>query len=267
MSPDADPCEEESVTRSSVDYPVSGYFIFTSADRCDVLRRTAEARSVGADTLLTFGATLEPVAPEDLRADPAFERFEVDGEDGYDHAVRMTDGGAIRQVYTFEGKKVFHDAALGCGDRNGQVRTRTGVVTWWLFPIEGGYSSCESPSKTYDLVVSHSADDTDADALLVEAAQAHGMAVYLGLPRPQADPPSPYLADDSYTQTLGAFTTRVLADWTARFGKSQAFTGVYQTVETAVFTDEDAWGPISRCTRCSTGSWPRSCRRPNVASS
>jgi hypothetical protein len=82
--------------------------------------------------------------------------------------------------------------------------------------------------------------------VLLADAERFGMSVYLGLPKPAPDPATPYVADDSYTQTLGGFTSRVLAGWDARYGRLDAFAGAYQSLETAVFTDEASWAPNLR---------------------
>ncbi|HWV77627.1 MAG TPA: DUF4434 domain-containing protein [Isoptericola sp.] len=230
-------------------YAVTGWFVLTSPDPCATRATVQGTHAVGADTLLTFGAELTPASPADLRPgadDERFAGFTVDGADGYDHAVARTGGGAVRHVYTYETKATFDDAALFCPGRDGRSTTAHGTFTWWLLPVEGGYSDCDSPSGTYDLVVAHAASTTDADALLVADAERFGMAVYLGLPKPAPDPATPYVADDSYTQTLGGFTSRVLAGWAARYGERDAFAGVYQSLETAVFTDEASWAPNLR---------------------
>jgi len=230
-------------------YPVSGYFVLTTPDRCATRAKVEGAHEIGADTLVTFGAELTPATPADLRPgadDERFAGFTVDGRDGYDRAVARTGGGTVRHVYTYAGKTAFSDAALFCPGRDGRSSTPRGAFTWWLLPVEGGYSDCDSPSRTYDLVVAASASATDADAALVADAELFGMSVYLGLPKPAPDPAVPYVADDSSTQTLGGFTSRVLADWNAKFGRTDAFAGAYQSLETAVFTDVDTWAPNLR---------------------
>ncbi|MFC7877372.1 DUF4434 domain-containing protein [Isoptericola sp. NPDC057391] len=229
-------------------YAVTGWFVLTTADRCATRATVQGAHTIGADTLVTFGAALAPATPADLRpgGDEGFAGFTVDGQDGYDHAVAQTGGGAVRHVYTYAAKATFDDAALFCPGRDGRTTTAHGTFTWWLLPVEGGYSECDSPSRTYDLVVAHAASTVDADALLVADAERFGMSVYLGLPKPAPDPAAPYVGDDSYTQTLGGFTSRVLAGWNARYGQRDAFAGVYQSLETAVFTDEATWAPNLR---------------------
>jgi len=230
-------------------YAVTGWFVLTSPDRCATRAKVQGAHAIGADTLVTFGAELAPASPADLRpggSDERFAGFSVDGEDGYDHAVARTGGGTVRHVYTYAAKATFDDAALFCPGRDGRTATAHGTFTWWLLPVEGGYSDCDSPSRAYDLVVARTASTEDADELLVADAERFGMAVYLGLPKPAPDPAVPYVADDSYTQTLGGFTSRVLAGWNARYGHRAAFAGVYQSLETAVFTDEASWAPNLR---------------------
>ncbi|MEL7976627.1 DUF4434 domain-containing protein [Isoptericola sp. F-RaC21] len=230
-------------------YAVTGWFVLTTPDRCATRAKVQGAHAVGADTLVTFGTELSPASPADLRPggdDERFAGFTVGGEDGYDHAVARTGGGAVRHVYTYAAKATFGDAALFCPGRDGRSTTPHGTYTWWLLPVEGGYSDCDSPSRTYDLVVAYSASTTDADAVLLADAERFGMSVYLGLPKPAPDPATPYVADDSYTQTLGGFTSRVLADRSARYGRQKAFAGVYQSLETGVFTDEATWAPNLR---------------------
>ncbi|MEU2202191.1 DUF4434 domain-containing protein [Isoptericola sp. NPDC019482] len=231
------------------EYAVTGWFVLTTPDRCATRATVQGAHAIGADTLLTFGAELAPASPADLRPggdDERFAGFTVDGGDGYDHAVARTGGGTVRHVYTYAAKATFDDAALFCPGHDGRSTTAHGTYTWWLLPVEGGYSDCDSPSRTYDLVVAHAASQADADALLVADAERFGMTVFLGLPKPAPDPATPYVADDSYTQTLGGFTSRVLAGWDARYGSRDAFAGVYQSLETAVFTDEASWAPNLR---------------------
>jgi hypothetical protein len=230
-------------------YAVTGYFVLTDPDRCATRAKVQGAHAIGADTLVTFGAELTPATPADLRPgadDERFAGFTVDGADGYDGAVARTGGGSVRHVYTYANKTAFSDAALFCPGRDGRTATPRGTFTWWLLPVEGGYSDCDSPSRTYDLVVAFHASAKDADTVLVADAELFGMSVYLGLPKPAPDPEVPYVADDSYTQTLGGFTSRVLADWEAKFGRSDAFAGAYQSLETAVFTDAGTWAPNLR---------------------
>ncbi|MFE6971161.1 hypothetical protein [Isoptericola sp. NPDC057653] len=229
-------------------YGVTGYFAFPSPSRCATRATVQGAHAIGADTLVTFGAQLSPATPADLRpgADDPFAGFAVDGADGYRHAVARTGGGSVRHVYTYGGRTTFGDAALFCPGRDGRSATAAGVFTWWLLPVEGGYSDCDSPSRTYDLVVAFDDSAADRDVLLVTDAALFGMSVYLGLPRPAPDPEVPYRADDSFTQTLGAFTSRMLADWDAKVGRSPGFAGAYQTLETAVFTDAATWAPNLR---------------------
>lgn len=90
-------------------------------------------------------------------------------------------------------------------------------------------------------VVSYSPSNHDANSVLVSVAKRYGVTTYLGLPKPQMDAKVSYVADTSCAHMLSAFTSRVLATWNQRFGSSTAFSGVYQTLETAAFSNSTIW--------------------------
>lgn len=229
---------------------IGGYFMYTSLNTCVTQNQVQRSHMIGADTILTFGSTLKMSSRDALSSDATFKRFRIGEKYGYDYARSRAGNVKINRVFTYDNKNTYSSDSLKCGKKNGvyyegytdnNSKTIKGVFTWWLFPVDGSYSGCSSPSNTYDLVVSYSQSNRDADLLLVNTAKRYGMTTYLGLPKPQMDPHVKYVADTSYHHTLGAFTSRVLATWNQRFGKSSAFSGAYQTLETAAFSNAGIW--------------------------
>lgn len=219
-------------------YRIDGYFMFPTANGCANRSQVERAHKIGAKTIVTFGSTLKEGS---LSTDDDFKDVRIGGKNIYDHAKSVSSA-KINRVFTYKDKQTFSKNALSCGSkRNGVHTVGDAVYTWWLFPVDGAYSACSSRSNTYDLVVARSSSKIDANLMMVSNAATYGMKVYLGLPKPQVDPKITYRADSSYHHTLGAFATRMLATWNERFGSSNAFAGVYQTLETPVFSNESIW--------------------------
>lgn len=219
----AAPCRQAD-TKVNVRYPVSGYFTFTSADQCATRSILQSMHKIGADTAITFGSSLKPSSAATLRSDSTYKNFRQDGKNGYDIAKAATSGGKIAKVYTYSDKITFASSAHQCGGRDGVIKNSAGVFNWFLLPVDAGYSDCKSPSKTYDLVVTHSKSATDANTLMVNEAANYGMQVYLGLPKVHNH-------DNSFSHTFGSFTTRVVKSWSQLYGGKSSFAGVYQTDE------------------------------------
>lgn len=242
-------CKAPAVAKYKTDrskYPVDGYFVYTSSNQCTGRNHMHEARQTGAKTSITFGSRILSSSKSSLAKDSVFKHFRIGGRTGYDHALRQTDGGKIRAVYTYSNKVSFSSNALKCGKRNGVQVVGSKMFTWWLFPVGGSYSGCTSPTKTYNLVVAYNPSaKEDADYNMVANAEALGMQVYLGLPWSKADSKAPYLADgDKYYQhTYGAFATRFGLTWQQRYGKSKAFAGVYATQEMVIGGKASVWQP------------------------
>ena len=205
-------------------YPISGYFMYTSTDQCQTRTSLESMHKIGADTAVTFGSSLKPISPSDLRNDALYRYFAQGGRHGYDIAWSATGGGRIANVFTYSDKITLASKAHICGSRDGTITTANGRFEWFLVPTDAGYSDCTSPSKTYDLVVSSSKSGKDANTTLIKEAELYGMKVYLGLPKTQDH-------QSGYSHTFGSFTTRVLKSWQQLYGNSSAFAGVYQTEE------------------------------------
>ncbi|MNH50093.1 hypothetical protein D3C73_16990 [compost metagenome] len=211
-------------TKVYTQYPVSGYFMYTGTDQCQVRTSLESMHKIGADTAITFGSSLKPISPSDLRNDALYRYFGQGGRHGYDIAWSATGGGRIANVFTYSDKITLASKAHICGNRDGKMVTANGTFDWFLVPTDAGYSDCTSPSKTYDLVVSSSKSGKDANTTLIKEAELYGMKVYLGLPKTLDH-------QTGYSHTFGSFTTRVLKSWQQLYGGSNAFAGVYQTQE------------------------------------
>lgn len=205
-------------------YPISGYFMYSSTEQCKVRASLEAMHKIGGDTVVTFGSSLRPISPQDLRNDALYSHFSQGGRHGYDIAWSATNGGRIANVYTYSDKITLGSKAHACGGRDGTITTAKGVFDWFLMPTDAGYSDCTSSSKTYDLVVSSSKSGRDANTTLIKEAELYGMKVYLGLPKTLDH-------QTGYSHTFGSFTTRVLKSWQQQYGNSSAFAGVYQTQE------------------------------------
>ena len=224
-------------------YGISGYFMYTSSNGCYNRQQVERSHKMGANTLVTFGSTLKSVSSSALSSGN-FSTFRPGGQNGYNY-IKQKSGARINRIFTYSDKLTFSSKSLACGSKRNGVHTdsKGAVFTWWLFPTDSAYSSCSSPSNTYDLVVAYSPTKSDGNTILISNAARYGMKVYLGLPKPQPNPKVTYVADTSYTHTLGSFATRVLATWNQRFGSANAFAGVYQTLETPTFSNKSIWQP------------------------
>lgn len=223
---------------------VNGFFFFTSSDQCTNRKQLSQARQVGAATAITFGARMKPASRGDLaRGD--YRNFRIGNQPAFNHIARQTDGGSIRKIFTYNNKEIYSKNALNCGKRNGVIVRDNKMFTWWLFPVNSSFSACSDSKKQYDLVVSYNQNArSDGNDNMIVNAKKLGITVYLGLPNPNTDTKTPYVAsgNDGDRHTLGSFTTRVLRSWSQRYGNNSAFNGVYLTLESMIGGKPHIWG-------------------------
>ncbi|MGW0804849.1 hypothetical protein [Nonomuraea sp. NPDC002799] len=195
-------------------YAVTGYWVMPRADPC-VSRRMVEAiHAIGGDTLVTFGPRFS------VGEDP-----DVAGcrEDGLPCA--QVAGKRIRQVYSYTSSEEFGAGLLRCSGIDRRIESEGRV-----FYRVSLARSCDAP--VHDLVLV--ATDGDGLGNLMTEAAAYGMTVFPGLPAAPQLAGKSWEPDLAHLAALNAFTSRVLADYRARFGGSAAFGGVYQSFELAM---------------------------------
>ncbi|MEV4110982.1 DUF4434 domain-containing protein [Nonomuraea sp. NPDC049695] len=211
--PEVPACQSRD-TRVVAPYAVTGYWVMPRADPC-VTRRMVEAiHAIGADTLITFGPRFS------AREDPEFADCLVDGRP-------CADVPGVRRVYTYVTSEEFGKGLLRCPGLDRRIESRGRI-----FYRVSLAASCQDPVQDLVLV------STDGDGLgnLMTEAAAYGMTVFPGLPAAPQLAGKPWEPDSAHTAALTAFTTRVLADYRERFGRSAAFGGVYQSFELAMRT-------------------------------
>lgn len=236
-------------------YGINGFFMYTTANACISRSQIEKAHQIGANTVFTIGSTLKPTTRSAAESDATFSQFKVNGRSGFGYAIQRAGNVKVNRIFTYNNKETFASRAFNCGNKNGVTNigydgrnrsTIKGVFSWWLFPVDGSFSGCTSPTNTYDLVVAYSKSPYDANEMLVNTAQMYGMKAYLGTPKPQRDPKVGYVADISYLHTLGSFTTRVFVSWNQRYADNPAFSGAYQTLETSAYGNRNIWNPNLR---------------------
>ena len=217
-------------TRVLARYPITGYWVIPRADRCVTQALVEAVHGMGGDTLITFGARIEPARVNragrvtgESAAD--FAGCAEKGRTCYQAALDAAGGKPIRQVYTYVTSERFGEGVIRCPGLDRRVESGGRVYYRLLLG-----SSCAAPH--YDLVLVATDGDGVGD-LLAEAA-AYGMRVFPGLPVPPKDPVKPWLPDLAHLPALNDLTGRVLADYRRRHGASPALGGVYQSFELAM---------------------------------
>ena len=221
-------------------YGISGYWMFPDSDQCRSRRQVESVHKIGGDTIVTSSTELRRSSREALQTDALFKDFTIDGADGYTAAEgALSAGESIERVFTYSAHYPFYSDALRCAGRSGAVDAGGKRYTYWLLPA-GGEDACVAGDGKYSLVVAVNENGEDDAALnTVSNAELYNMKAYLGMPVPQMGRPGTpgypdYVADDSYTGTLGAFTRNLLRSWMQAFGAKAAFAGLYQGRETSV---------------------------------
>ncbi|KUM35543.1 hypothetical protein [Arthrobacter sp. EpRS71] len=202
-------------------YPLSGYFIYASTSATANREKLADIRRLGGDTLITFGTLLRPASRSSLPQDCLI--------DGNNCADVVTGSLKVNRYFTYSDGAQWSGSALGCPrDRSLTSNGKTFAVL--VFPTDS--QGCNSPSGTYDVVVTGGTKSTDSDPTqtLAAAATELKMEFYAGLPAPVKRTDLEYLPDLSYTQTLSLFTERFLR-FQAEKNDVPGLAGFYHHVE------------------------------------
>ncbi|MFJ4029170.1 hypothetical protein ACIPWF_17205 [Paenarthrobacter sp. NPDC089989] len=214
-------------------YPISGFFISSSATDAKNLRNLEEIKASGGDTVITFGTSIVPASADSLPTD-----CKIDGDDC---ASVIGAGLKINRYFTYSDGGQWGKAALKC-PRDRYVENQGKSYTIMVFPSND--TGCTAKDGRYDIIVAGGSplSATDRTVSLASAASKLGMKFYAGMPAPAKRTDFEYLPDTSFLNTFTAFTDRFLR-YQAQANNADGLTGFYHHLEMPV-TDNPFFEPV-----------------------
>ena len=214
-------------------YPISGYFISSSATDAKNLQKLQEIKAAGGDTVITFGTSVVPTAPDSMPADCRI--------DGGNCATVAGAGLKINRYFTYSDGGQWGPAALEC-PRDRYLQNQGKSYTIMVFPSND--TGCSAKDGKYDMIVAGGSPVSAADRTisLASAASKLGMKFYAGMPAPAKRTDLEYLPDTSFLNTFTAFTDRFL-HYQAERNNADGLTGFYHHLEMPV-TDNPFFDPV-----------------------
>ncbi|MFJ6453428.1 hypothetical protein [Paenarthrobacter sp. NPDC091669] len=179
-------------------YPISGYFIFGSTNDAANMSKLTDIKSVGGDTVITFGSQIKPATSA---ANPAGCSIS-----GVNCVAAATAGISVNRYFTYTDGNSWGAPSLAC-PRDKTATSGTTVYTIMVIPTQG--TGCTSSNNSYDVVIITSGT-ASISVSVAKAATTLGMKFYAGMPAPIKRTDVTYLADLSYESTLSNFTNRFL---------------------------------------------------------
>jgi hypothetical protein len=228
-------------------YPLSGFFIYSSKTHQTNVDKLEAMKAVGGDTVITFGSILKPatlnaskqVLKTDGTVDPAYTNCQISG---VPCLTSITAGYTINRVFTFSNLSHWGGGSLKCA-KDKKVDFNGSTYTILLIPnLENG---CYSADNTYDVVAIDGGKTADADPVVsvANAATSLGMKFYAGMPAPIKRTDYAWLPDMSYSATLGKFTERFMMFQSAN-NNVAGLAGFYHTTEMPL-VDSAAWTSVT----------------------
>ncbi|MQA84667.1 MAG: DUF4434 domain-containing protein [Streptosporangiales bacterium] len=225
-------------------YPISGYWVFPRKDRCGWRTALEAIHRVGGDTLIQFGPRLEPrrigrtgqVLDDSGAVDPAFTDCVDGGKTCYQaarDALRAAHpANAIVQTYAYRSTEPFGGALAVCPEMDGRLVVGSRVYYRLLLPADApGDETCDfGKGRQYRLILV-AGSTNDSVGMMLDEADRFGMSAFVGLPTSPSDPVHKWTASLAHSDTLVAFTRRVLRSYAERYGGHASFRGFYQTFE------------------------------------
>ncbi|MFK0003916.1 hypothetical protein [Paenarthrobacter sp. NPDC090522] len=211
-------------------YPISGYFIYGSTSDATNTKKLTDIKSVGGDTVITFGSLLKPATLSSIPAACVIS--------GINCAKAATTGVTVNRYFTYSDGSTWGSPALLCA-RDKTVTSGSTVYTILVLPAEG--SGCTSPSGKYDVVVINGTTSS-ISVSLGKAATSLGMKYYAGLPAPVKRTDVTYLPDLSYQTTFTKFTERFL-QYQDKVNEVPGLAGFYHHTEMPL-SDSFTWDPV-----------------------
>lgn len=212
-------------------YPISGYFIYGSTNDAVNIKKLTDIKSVGGDTVITFGSRLKPATLSTIPAACIIS--------GVNCATAAASGVKVKRYFTYSDGSSWASPAIVCA-RDRTVTSGTTTFTILVLPVEG--SGCNSPSGTYDVVVITGGTSTSMSVSLGNAATSLGMKFYAGLPAPIMRTDVTYLPDLSYQATLSLFTARFLI-YQSKANNVPGLAGFYHHTEMPL-SDGTVWDSV-----------------------
>ncbi|WP_347782809.1 hypothetical protein [Paenarthrobacter nicotinovorans] len=179
-------------------YPISGYFIFGSTSDAANMSKLSDIKSVGGDTVITFGSQIKPATSA---ANPAGCSIS-----GVNCVAAATAGISVNRYFTYTDGNSWGTPSLAC-PRDKTATNGATVYTIMVIPTQG--TGCTSSNNSYDVVIITSGTES-ISVSVAKAATTLGMKFYAGMPAPIKRTDVTYLADLSYESTLVNFTNRFL---------------------------------------------------------
>ncbi len=179
-------------------YPISGYFIFGSTNDAANTSKLTDIKSVGGDTVITFGSQIKPATSSAIPAGCSIS--------GVNCVTAATTGISVNRYFTYTDGNSWGATSLTC-PRDKTSTSGSTVYTIMVIPTQG--TGCTSSNNSYDVVIITSGT-ASISVSVAKAATALGMKFYAGMPAPVKRTDVSYLADLSYESTLSNFTNRFL---------------------------------------------------------
>lgn len=211
-------------------YPISGYFIYGSSSDATNTKKLSDIKSVGGDTVITFGSLLKPATLSSIPAGCTIS--------GVNCAKAAASGVTVNRYFTYSDGSTWGAPAVLCA-RDKTVTSGTTVYTILVLPVEG--SGCTSPSGKYDVVVI-TGGQSSISISLGKAASSLGMKYYAGLPSPVKRTDLTYLPDLSYQATFSLFTARFLI-YQGKVNNVPGLAGFYHHTEMPL-SDGSVWNDV-----------------------
>ncbi|WP_426003813.1 hypothetical protein ACPFL9_15905 [Paenarthrobacter sp. NyZ202] len=199
-------------------YPISGYFIYGSTSDAANMKKLTDIKSVGGDTVITFGSLLKPATLATIPTGCVIS--------GVNCAKAAASGVTVNRYFTYSDNSSWGGPALLCA-RDKTVTNGGSIYTILVLPAEG--SGCTSPSGRYDVVVI-TGGPSSISISLGKTATSLGMKYYAGLPSPVKRTDITYLPDLSYQATFSLFTARFLI-YQAKVNDVPGLAGFYHHTE------------------------------------
>ncbi|WP_155854607.1 hypothetical protein [Paenarthrobacter nicotinovorans] len=184
-------------------------------------KKLADIKAFGGDTVITFGISLQPTTLDSIPRD-----CEIDGK----NCARVAAGSlSIDRYFTFLDGSKWGKAGLKC-PRDRMVTSNGQSYLVLVLPQSG--RGCTSSTGKYNVVVVGGSSQSAVDPThsLAKAATKLGIKFFAGMPAPVKRADLPYLPDDSYQETLSAFTERFLV-YQASANNVQGLAGFYHHTE------------------------------------